>query len=921
MGLTALLDELAAGATIVTVNDRLARRLRQAWGDRCRAAGDGAWETPPVQPFGGWLSSLYAARRDAAFGGAPAVHVHLLTPVQAEAVWTRLIAQSRPGNDLLQPAAAAEAAADAWRLCHAWRVPLDRLMVGNDDSVAFAGWARAYDESCAREGWLDAARLLDWLCNELDHLALPERLVFAGFDEWTPQQTALLDAFAARGVAVVRGGLPPVPAQCVEVIEAADADAELATAARWAADQIRADSNRRIGIVVPDLEARREAAVRAVTAAIDPGALAADAGGEALPVNVSLGAPLAARPLVRDALLALDAVHSPFDVSALGMLLRSPFVGGAERERCGRAQLDVRLRDHGEARIMPTTLRYFAADCPLWLSYWESFRKVLKEAPRTAGPRAWAEILDAALSALGWPGERPLDSGEYQAVAAFRELLTELARLEPVVAAPIRRSEALAQLKRLAARRRFQPKSNEAPIQVLGLLEAAGLDFDRLWITGMDDRRWPARPEPNPFIPAAVQREYGLPHASAARELAFAEAITRRLTGAAPEVVVSWPARDGDVALRPSPLLRVSGERLEVSGRSDLPSNRLPLTADLLPGAPVGASWPELIRSAGQIETLIDDQAPPLTADAPIRGGTGLLKDQAACPFQAFARRRLGAAMPVPLAPGLDAAVRGQLVHAVLERFWGAVGDRATLAAMDTAGISAAIDSAVEAALAREAKRRPATLSPRLQALEQARLRGLLAQWLEFELARTPFEVAAREMDTELTVGGMTLQFRIDRIDKLGDGREAVIDYKTGHVGGGVWDGERPDEPQLPAYALARGGNVAAVLFASLRRGELGWRGIADDATGIRPLNRAEDANLAALQREWRVTLEQLAIDFRDGNARVDPKTPQTCRYCDLGPLCRVSEQSTVGAAFGRDDIDSRPKAAPTIGKAMFNDE
>ncbi|HET8551754.1 MAG TPA: PD-(D/E)XK nuclease family protein [Gammaproteobacteria bacterium] len=875
MGLAALLDEVATGATIVTVNDRLARRVRQAWGDRCRAAGEAAWETPPVLPFGGWLSSLYAARRDAAFGGAPAVNVHLLTPVQAEAVWARLIARSRPGSELLQPAAAAEAAVEAWRLCQAWRVPLDRLKAGNDDSVAFAGWAQAYEDLCAREGWLDAARLSDWLRGELDHLALPQRLIFAGFDEWTPQQTALLEALAAPGVTVVREGLPPASAQSVDAIAAADADAELAAAARWAADQLRADINLRVGIVVPDLEMRREAAIRAVTAAVDPGALAVEARGEALPVNVSLGAPLAAQPLVHDALLALDNVHPPFDVAPLGALLRSPFLGGAERERCRRAQLDVQLRNHGEAQIMAVTLELFAkrAECPLWMSYWGAFRKVLEDAPRAASPRVWAETLDAALSTLGWPGERSLDSSEYQTVAAFRELLTELARLEPVVAAPMRRSEALGQLKRLAARRRFQPKSNEAPIQVLGLLEAAGLDFDRLWITGMDDRRWPARPEPNPFIPPAVQREYGLPHASAARELAFAEAITRRLTGAAPKVVVSWPARDGDVALRPSPLIDVSGQRVEVK---------------VLPEA----TWCGQIYAARRLETLVDDQAPPLAAGAAIRGGTGLLKEQAACPFQAFARRRLGAEVPAPVAPGLNAAVRGQLVHAVLERFWSAVGNRATLAAMDTEARSAAIDAAVDAAVAREAKRRPATLLPRLCALERARLRGLLTQWLEIELARAPFEVTARETDAELTVGDMTLRFRIDRIDKLADGCEAVIDYKTGRVGGGVWDGDRPDEPQLPAYALARGDKVAAVLFASLRRGELGWRGIADDTTGIRPLYKGADAeDLAALRGEWRVTLDRLAAAFGDGEARVDPKTPQTCRYCELGSLCRIAER------------------------------
>ncbi|HET6655607.1 MAG TPA: PD-(D/E)XK nuclease family protein, partial [Gammaproteobacteria bacterium] len=787
MPLNDLLDALDARATVVTVNDRLARRVRQAWGERCRAAGQAAWETPSVLPFGGWLMSLYAARRDAAFSGAPAAESVLLTPPQTDIAWARLIRQSRHGGDLLQPLAAAEAAAEAWRLCQAWQIPIEKLTSGNDDSAAFAGWARAWQALCAERNWLDAATLPDWLRGELTHLALPERLVFAGFDEWTPQQTALLGAIEARGVAVIREPSPPAASRPVTALAAADADAELQAAARWAAAALQADPNLRIGIVVPDLEARREAAVRAVTTAIDPAALAPAAREQALPVNISLGGALADAPLVHDALLALDCARAPFDVIDIGRLLRSPFIGGAEQERARRAQLDIDLRDHGEVRITAGTLHYYAerADCAAWRRCWQAFQKILADAQRTAAPRAWAEVFDAALSALGWPGERSLDSGEKQTLDAFRDLLTDFARLTPVIDAPMRRNEALSLLRRMAAQRKFQPQQAGAPIQVLGVLEAAGLDFDRLWVTGLDDRRWPARPEPNPFIPLAVQREFGLPHASAERELAFAEAISRRLFSAAPEVIASWPAREGDVVLRPSPLLAPFADAGGKGGAAE-PRGDSSLSPEEQERAS-SCNWREQIHLAAQLETLTDDRAPSLAAGADIHGGTGLLKDQAACPFKAFARRRLRAQAPASPAPGLDAAVRGQLTHAALEAFWQAIGDQATLAAMDSSARAAAIERAVDAALAEEAKHRPATLSPRLRELERARLCALLEQWMELELARSPFDVVAREHKAELELAGIPLQFRIDRIDELDGGGEAVIDYKTGRIGGGVW--------------------------------------------------------------------------------------------------------------------------------------
>ncbi|HET7306900.1 MAG TPA: PD-(D/E)XK nuclease family protein [Gammaproteobacteria bacterium] len=885
MGLATLFDELAAGATVVTVNDRLARRLRDRWAHRCRGAGYDVWETPPIMSFGGWLMSLYAARRDATLGGAPTVEAMLLAPSQVEAVWTKLIRQSRHGHggDLLQPTATAEAAMDAWRLCQAWRVPLARLAAGSDDSTAFVEWARAYEDLCKRERWLDAAMLADWLRGELGRLSLPQRLIFAGFDEWTPQQTALLDAIGAGGVVVIRDGLPAASFADLRAVAAADADAELREAALWAADYLKAGGAGRIGIVVPDLRARREAAIRAVTAAIDPGSLAPAAGGQALPVNVSVGTALADTPLVCDALLALGCGGSAFDLEDIGRLLRSPFIGGAGTERLDRAQLDIQLRRHGEARITGTTLRYFAerTGCSLWVRYWAAFNQVFADAPRAAGARVWAETIDYALSALGWPGERALDSTEYQTLEAFRELLTDFARLELVLDASMRGGEALSRLRRLAAQRQFQPRRAEAPVQVLGMLEAAALDFDRLWVTGLDDRNWPARAEPNPFIPAGVQREYGLPHSSAERELAFAEAITRRLFGAAPEVVVSWPARDGDVELRPSPL--VPGHLGGAAGHEAAPQVR------------TDESWRDQIYHASRLETFVDDRAPPLAAGASIRGGAGLLKDQAACPFRAFASRRLRAEMPALPSPGLDAAVRGQLVHSMLDAFWQSVGDQATLARMGEAARATAINSAIEAALERASLQHSVTLSPRLRDLEKARLNALLAQWLEKELLRAPFQVVAREFKATLSLASLVLQLRIDRIDRLNDGGEAVVDYKTGAIGGDVWGGERPDEPQLPAYALSRDGNVTAVLFGSLHRDDkFGWRGIASDLTGIQPLYRgADDVDPRTLQREWRVVLQDLAAAFRDGDARVDPKDIRnTCKYCGLQALCRIAEQA-----------------------------
>ena len=62
-----------------------------------------------------------------------------------------------------------------------------------------------------------------------------------------------------------------------------------------------------------------------------------------------------------------------------------------------------------------------------------------------------------------------------------------------------------------APTRSSSPRSPDAPIQVLGVLESAGLEFDALWVSGLTDDVWPMHARPNPFIPPALQRRRGFP--------------------------------------------------------------------------------------------------------------------------------------------------------------------------------------------------------------------------------------------------------------------------------------------------------------------------------------------------------------------------------------------------------------------------
>ena len=151
-----------------------------------------------------------------------------------------------------------------------------------------------------------------------------------------------------------------------------------------------------------------------------------------------------------------------------------------------------------------------------------------------------------------------------------------------------------------------------------------------------------------------------------------------------------------------------------------------------------------------------------------------------------------------------------------------------------------------------------------------------------------------------LAAGPLTLKGQVDRVDHLENGTFAVIDYKSGRASVGGWLGERPDDPQLPLYALSMAEPVSAVAFATLKAGKRRFEGLARQAGSLPQVGAVSShktakkhyASWEELLDGWRGAIHALATAFAKGDARVDPKRQgATCRSCDVGPVCRVRER------------------------------
>ena len=876
---------IAGGATVVTPNKRLARRLVAIYDSAQRAAGRAVWNAPLVLPWSSWLEVLWL---DMLACGRVETLPRLMTPAQTAFLWKRIVAADQLA--LIDERGVGALAREAWSTVHAWGAggPSWRGWPGGDDDHdAFARWAEEFTASLAATHSIDAAQLADWLARNAPAVTAwrGTTTMLTGFIEQTPQQQRLVAALVAIGMDI--GQCASVDAvSAVSCIAGTTPRDEIVRALEWARERATLEPDAVIGIAIADLASRREE-IRALADEVLCPALQWPGSEEAArPYNMSLGVAASAVPVLAAALDLIALAHGPLPMGRAAALLRSPYVAADGDSWLRSSRLEAEWLEEGRRDIgcEEAIAALSSAEHPL-ADGWRRARDALRR-PASATSREWTGFWRAWLDATGWPGERPLSSFEWQAREAWDDLLGQFAAFGWITQR-IAAADALAALQALAVDHVFQPESAPAPVEILGGLEAAGLPFDALWVAGLAAEAWPEAPRPNPFLPLAWQHERNAPHATAARELAYARELTAQWTRGAPEVAFSFATTVDDHVRSVSSL---------VPSGAPAAAPKVPTTAELQ------------LSSAPELEAIRDDRAPMLAHGTRVSGGTALIAAQSDCPFKATARFRLAAQpWPQPTA-GLLPFERGILVHAVLAAFWRETGDHAALCALAPDALHARIASAAETALSQIRGARWRHVPDAVRAGEAPRIASILRAWVDgYERPRPPFSVEGIEARRCLSLAGLDFDFRLDRVDALGDGGSALIDYKAGlAMAAAKWFDARPQAPQIGLYVLAeRVSNPARVIraaaYAQLKAGELGVRGISADSAAWPALPAPRAVRGIALddwssaEVYWTRVLEALATEVQQGHAPVTPRdTKTTCRVCRLWSLCRIGTP-TIG--------------------------
>ena len=880
----------------LTVHPRLARWLQFHHGRQQAQAGLKVWETPAIYSLEEWLRQTWLQSWP---------EQYVLTELQSQHLWQKIIREDPDTStlNLLHVQGAASHASQAYQLIREYRLPDDPAQFNNytEETQTFRRWMTRYQKQLKEWGALDSSELLDAMTEAQSQRKIPltGKIIFSGFDEITPQFRGWLDLLQSKNIPVEFKPFEPAPVSSerlqkliikkkATIQKYEDAHEEIIQCACWIRSVYKAGET--IGIVIPKLADYRGALEREFKAELAPVSVYPWEN-TPVPFNIALGTPLSHEPMIHLALLLLSQKSKRFPLLTFSSLISSPFLNCPPEEKQFRRELDWSMRGNRMTHVfLPRAMSPEDKEhCPALAAVLENLMKWMDDKTIKL-PSEWAEKITKLLKNVGWPSglketedpkaaEQKISSRQFQALESWKTGLDNLSTLDRVLN-KINRYQAVSHLEHIIEGTQFQPQTHEEPIQIVDLPQSAGMEFDHLWIMGCDAETLPPIPNPNPFLPFfSHQKQPNLPHSTADRELAFTEQTLFRLAQACRQLVFSYPLWKKETELMPSPLIAPWATDKNTIGLSD--SNKLQDHSEF--------SIP--------LEKVEDFSPIPVTAKEKefIRGGTGIIKRQAMCPFQAFAVHRLVSQQENFSELDMDDLARGSLIHKILEKFWNHVQNSERLHQLYESGeLSQQIHQSILEGM--KASAIDVYGQSAFFELEKERLSALLHEWMEYERERGSFKISQLERKKSLRLNGLTLNLTVDRIDESGDGKIAVIDYKTGfNQKLSNWFGDRIEEPQLPLYSLVV--QADAFAFAILHKGKSGYKGLACEDSLIPKVKSnltkecSELEHWDDMKQYWKLHLHHTAQEFLDGALGVDPISErETCKFCDQKTLCRKTE-------------------------------
>ena len=733
-------------------------------------------------------------------------------------------------------------------------------------------------------------------------------------------------------------------------------DEEISKCASWARRTIEKNPEKcHVGIAVPNLSELQPRIERIFSAILNPNALLEERQVHNFSFHITIGTALSQIPLVVDIFNLIELMRPKFDIECFSAVLRSDRIKGWEHESEARSKLAmdlvkigsksisidnvIRFIDYSQPRRLLSSLAsdleelggksvsadellgFIQEERPKYKQFHdllfklamdlkekgsepvpvndvirfireETFeypqlrklltkaRTMLSNAPKRAEYGFWSRFINDWIRHFQSPSLEGRNFGidEFHAHQKWGELVERVAEYG-FLGTEVELSEVISKLYRTASDQIITPPAIRVPIQIGGLAALSGQSFTHLWIMEMNNENVPGMPRPTPFIPVSVQKTFEIPNASSTGVEQFVDKKLSRLMSNTQQAVLSYAKFDSDDhEFQPSS--RLTKYKATPEATSEICSVAY-------------EQYQERIAPAFHtLEKYSNWIVDPVSDVESIRGGTGILKSQSQCPFQAFAQYRLNARQIDQLQPGISPLEHGSVTHEMFELLYEKFGSQKSLEKTGVNNFVREAELIAEQVVEKMNNRRICPLSQEILDNQVERMKSLAENWFEQDMDRMPFKVVKREERYETFIGNLPVNLMIDRVDITKNGA-IVIDYKTGLCSIAHLNGERPRDPQLMIYAHAlkqTGEDLEGVGYAKL----------SIDGTRFSSFHKSDKRSerqetWQEAQVRWEQVLNRLATGFMTGDASLDPLSI-ACDFCHLGTLCRIDEIAGIDA-------------------------
>ena len=939
--LNLLQDENVSDRALVVPTRSLANILLEEYNVAQLKAGHTAWLPPVIMTWSDLVTQLWTVNQ---VRQASLSNLSLLSGQQSLVLWERVLNAAKREEDelrLLNVMQTAKAAQTARQTCLDWQLHESSLIdFANLDLNQFLQWQQSFEQVCAEVGMVDFATATMLLTECSDLRPVYSHICLYAFDLKTSAQTALLEVLARDGAQISfesptllgkkgkKGKLSKESEGSPQNSQAAPNSLNSYQLERYVTDRdelysvlnsaralLAEQADAKIGIVIPDLQNRLTEVTQAAREVFYPSLTPLLAAHQHDAYRVSLGKPLEQWAATGVALRAIDLLKPTITAGDFSLLIRSQHIFMSKRYSLAIADLLIWLAEKRIHTIKISELSGLLDQFLAWCSEYkvhnlkqckglcERLNGLLEKRLALLSPNQGSTSLLVAPSVWGerfiqWLEEwqwvcgavgDELTSEQYQLEKRFGSCLRELGDLDCVLR-QCGLSRAIEWLNKLCNDTVFLPQAEPAPILISGVYEAIGREVDVLLLTGMTEDFPSAFPK-TAFIPANALLNTAHPSANHERHYQQMSQVLKSLLASAKEHRISYAQKlrlDPEVKRSASPFFRNAPI-------TDLPSQFLqanPVELDHYQDD-IGQAWPE-----GEL----------------VKHGMSVFKEQSSCAFKAFATHRLKCRHIDEPEFGLEASAQGTVIHHLLDSIWEQLGDSSGLEEW-----FAKSENAQTSELGKLVKRAVEELDDRFNSeqiklvqRERVRYVALIQEWLAYEAKRpVGFAVVEREWKFSATLGGIEYRGVVDRIDAVEGGSIVILDYKTGNVNRSDWTGERLVNPQMPLYFLAHQQNkqraADGITYAQVRRSDMAFSELAEDGLLVKAnsYTAKRAADWQDMREQWQPILEQLADDFMQGKAEVDPVNELACSYCPYEGMCRIKQlQGRLSGEEG--DYDSK---------------